>query len=389
MKGRNMATFKQYTKKDGTKLWMFKTYLGTDANGKQITTTRRNFNTKKEAQLALSRLKVQFEKGEYNKPKEDRYTFNQVFEIWKNNYELTVKESTFVKVMSQYEFHILPIFGSKYIDTISVIDIQNYANDKVNEFVNYRNLITNISRIFDYAVNIGLIDANPTKRISIPKRKISVGDNKKQNYYTKIELKQFLDLSRKQQPYYIYAFFQLLAYSGCRKGEILGLQWRSVSFKDNHINIMQTLASGKDNRLYLEQPKTKHSKRIVSLDKQTMEVLKHWKKEQRKMMFQLGYNTMNDEQLVFSNIENSFLQVSKPRKWMLQTIHKNNLKEISIHGFRHTHATLLLEAGVSPKVISERLGHSSIQITLDLYSHVTEEMEREVPDIFANAVNFD
>ena len=384
-----MATFKQYTKKDGTKLWMFKTYLGTDANGKQITTTRRNFNTKKEAQLALSRLKVQFEKGEYNKPKEDRYTFNQVFEIWKNNYELTVKESTFVKVMSQYEFHILPIFGSKYIDSISVIDIQNYANNKVNNFVNYRNLITNISRIFDYAVNIGLIDANPTKRISIPKRKISVGDNKKQNYYTKIELKQFLDLSRKQQPYYIYAFFQLLAYSGCRKGEILGLQWRSVSFKDNHINIIQTLASGKDNRLYLEQPKTKNSKRIVSLDKQTMEVLKHWKKEQRKMMFQLGYNTMNDEQLVFSNIENSFLQVSKPRKWMLQTIHKNNLKEISIHGFRHTHATLLLEAGVSPKVISERLGHSSIQITLDLYSHVTEEMEREVPDIFANAVNFD
>lgn len=384
-----MATFKQYTKKDGTKLWMFKTYLGTDANGKQITTTRRNFNTKKEAQLALSRLKVQFEKGEYNKPKEDRYTFNQVFEIWKNNYELTVKESTFVKVMSQYEFHILPIFGSKFIDDISVIEIQNYANDKVNNFVNYRNLITNISRIFDYAVNIGLIDANPTKRISIPKRKISVGDNKKQNYYTKIELKQFLDLSRKQQPYYIYAFFQLLAYSGCRKGEILGLQWRSVSFKDNHINIIQTLASGKDNRLYLEQPKTKNSKRIVSLDKQTMEVLKHWKKEQRKMMFQLGYNTMNDEQLVFSNIENSFLQVSKPRKWMLQTIHKNNLKEISIHGFRHTHATLLLEAGVSPKVISERLGHSSIQITLDLYSHVTEEMEREVPDIFANAVNFD
>ena len=384
-----MATFKQYTKKDGTKLWMFKTYLGTDANGKQITTTRRNFNTKKEAQLALSRLKVQFEKGEYNKPKEDRYTFNQVFEIWKNNYELTVKESTFVKVMSQYEFHILPIFGSKFIDDISVIDIQNYANDKVNNFVNYRNLITNISRIFDYAVNIGLIDANPTKRISIPKRKISVGDNKKQNYYTKIELKQFLDLSRKQQPYYIYAFFQLLAYSGCRKGEILGLQWRSVSFKDNHINIIQTLASGKDNRLYLEQPKTKNSKRIVSLDKQTMEVLKHWKKEQRKTMFQLGYNTMNDEQLVFSNIENSFLQVSKPRKWMLQTIHKNNLKEISIHGFRHTHATLLLEAGVSPKVISERLGHSSIQITLDLYSHVTEEMEREVPDIFANAVNFD
>lgn len=384
-----MATFKQYTKKDGTKLWMFKTYLGTDANGKQITTTRRNFNTKKEAQLALSRLKVQFEKGEYNKPKEDRYTFNQVFEIWKNNYELTVKESTFVKVMSQYGFHILPIFGSKYIDDISVIDIQNYANDKVNKFVNYRNLITNISRIFDYAINIGLIDANPTKRISIPKRKISVGDNKKQNYYTKTELKHFLDLSREQQPYYIYAFFQLLAYSGCRKGEILGLQWRSVSFKDNHINIIQTLASGKDNRLYLEQPKTKHSKRIVSLDKQTMEVLKHWKKEQRKMMFQLGYNTMNDEQLVFSNIENSFLQVSKPRKWMLQTIHKNNLKEISIHGFRHTHATLLLEAGVSPKVISERLGHSSIQITLDLYSHVTEEMEREVPDIFANAVNFD
>ncbi|WP_263853596.1 tyrosine-type recombinase/integrase [Lapidilactobacillus bayanensis] len=71
---------------------------------------------------------------------------------------------------------------------------------------------------------------------------------------------------------------------------------------------------------------------------------------------------------------------------MLQNICKNDLYEITIHGFRHTHATLLLEAGVAPKVISERLGHASIQITLNLYAHVTEKMETAVPNIFATVM---
>lgn len=382
-----MATFKQYEKKNGSKAWFFQAYLGMDPQGKQYQVTKRGFATKKEAQLTLSRLQNDFNTGNLFKSEKKEYTFQEVFDLWKVNYELTVKESTFVKAMSQYRVHTLPVFGKRLMNEISPSDIQSFANENVQKFVKYRDFITDISRIFEYAIQMDIVDSNPAKRITIPKRKESVNEKKRLNYYTKDELAQFLKLSKKQQPFYIYTFFQLLSASGCRQGELLGLEWRSVDFENNCIHITQTLARGKGKRLYLEQPKTKHSKRDISLDDQTMAVLKQWRVKQREYLLQFGHNTLNPHQLVFSNTENSFIQPPKPRAWMLQTIHKNNLREITIHGFRHTHATLLLEAGVEPKVISERLGHASIQITLDLYSHVTEKMEKEVPNVFSDIMN--
>lgn len=376
---------KQYETKQGKK-WMFKAYLGIDQlTGKRVETTRRGFNTKKEATLALSRVKLQFENGEYGKNTHDD-TFLEVFNLWKVSYELTVKESTFVKAMSQYEVHVLPVFGEMKMASITIANVQKFANEKVKKFAKYRDFVTDVARIFDYAITLGIVTDNPAKRITVPKKKVDVQQEKKLNYYSKEELRTFLECSKKQQPFYVYTFFQLLSASGCRQGELLGLEWRSVDFKENCIHITQTLARGKNRRLYLEQPKTKYSKRSISLDSSTMNILKQWRKEQRELMLQLGHNTMNPEQLVFSNIDNSFLQLSKPRKWMLKNMEKNNLRVITIHGFRHTHATLLLEAGVEPKTISERLGHSSIQITLDLYSHVTEQMEKKVPDIFAKVM---
>ncbi|GAA3020505.1 site-specific integrase [Tetragenococcus solitarius] len=384
-----MATFKQYEKKNGTKAWQFRAYLGKNPKtGKDTLTTRQGFKTKKEAQLALSRLQVQYEKGEYNRPEKDSKTFQEVFDLWKVNYKHTVKESTYVKAISQYRVHTLPVFGKKKIDEITVTEVQKFANENVNKFVKYRDFITDISRIFEFAIRLGIVESNPTQRITIPKRKESVYKEKRLNYYTKEELAKFLACSKEQQPYYIYTFFQLLSASGCRQGELLGLEWSSVDFEEECIHIVQTLARGENRRLYLEQPKTKHSKRDISLDDETMAVLKKWKMQQKEYLFQFGIKPNEEHQLVFSNIENSFIQLSKPRTWLLQNVKKNNLREITIHGLRHTHATLLLEAGLQPKTVSERLGHTSTQITNDLYGHVTKKMEKEVPKVFQNLMNF-
>lgn len=378
-----MATIKQYDTKKG-KFWYYKAYLGIDpTTGKQVATTKRGFKTKKEAQLALSRLQVDYEKNGLNKPAASQ-TFQEIFDLWKENYKLTVKESTYCKAISQYEVHTLPVFGKKKIDEITVTDIQKFANDKVKTKKKYRDFITDVSRIFEYAIQLGIINDNPTKRIIVPKRKQEVIEERPKNYYTKEELQIFLTCCKEQEPPKIYAFFQLLSASGCRQGELLGLEWRFVDFKEECIYINQTLARGENRRLYIEQPKTKHSKRTVSLDHETMQVLRMWKKEQAASYLQLGINTNKTNQLVFPNVENSFLQLSKPRTWMLRIMKNNDLRVITIHGFRHTHATLLLEAGVPAKTISERLGHTNIQITLDLYSHVTERMDKKVPGVFAS-----
>jgi integrase len=389
-----MTVIKQYELKNGTKKWMFKTYLGVNPKtGGDVNTTRRGFDTKKEAQLTVTRLKASFDDGTYFKDEpsdgDEIKTFKDVFDLWKVNYELTVKESTYCKAISQYEVHTLPVFGDKRMDEISIADIQRFANANVKKFVKYRDFVTDVSRIFEYAINLGIIKDNPAIHAIIPKRKESLDKPKRQNYYTKNELKQFLELTKAQQTQKAYTFMKLSSASGCRQGELLGLEWQHVDFESNSISIVQTLAMGKGRRLYLEQPKTKHSKRTISIDPETMVVLKRWKVQQSKDMLKLGYSTLNKHQLVFSNDHNEFLHLTVPRKWLMKTITNNGLRVITIHGLRHTHATLLLEAGVSPKIISERLGHASIQITLDLYSHVTDKMEKTASEVFAKAMDSD
>lgn len=124
-----MATIKKYTKKDGSTAYMFKAYLGTDpVTGKRINKTKQGlktkqgFKTKKAAQLALSRLQTEIENSGFRQV--ERMTFQQVYDLWVVNYELTDKESTFVKQTEQYRLHILPLFGPRMMDKISPAVVQ-------------------------------------------------------------------------------------------------------------------------------------------------------------------------------------------------------------------------------------------------------------------------
>ncbi|MEG0372794.1 MAG: site-specific integrase [Enterococcus sp.] len=203
----------------------------------------------------------------------------------------------------------------------------------------------------------------------------------KKNYFTKDELTKFLKALDDNDNLKQSAFLRILAMSGCRRGEILGLEWRSVNFEDNYISITQTLARGKNRRLYLELPKTKSSKREIPLDPKTMDMLKQWRLQQRKDLLMFGHNSIGKHQLVFSSMEtNSFIELATPRKWLHTILKRNNLRIITLHGLRHTAATMMLESGLTLKDVSDRLGHSSIEITSDLYIHVTEKRKRENVD---------
>lgn len=378
-----MATFKQYTKKDGTKAWQFQAYLGVDeVTGKEVRTTRRGFKSKKEAHITLNKLLIDFEQNGLNKQK--NLTFQQVYDLWVVNYEHTVKESTFVKTTEQYRNHILPTFGELKIEKISIAYAQKFANAKSKDFVHFREFISNASRIYDYAITLGYASDNPFKKITIPKRKESIDDEATVNFFTKQELEEFLSVVNKKDNQKMIAFFRTLAFSGMRVGELIALTWEDVNFKDKTIRISKTLARGKNNRLYVEQPKTKNSKRTIPMDQKTLDILKHWRSVQRKEFLISGYNTLKPNQLLFSNERNTFMQLSKPRKWMESIIKQNNLKRITIHGLRHTHASLLLEAESTIKDVQERLGHASIQITMDLYIHITEERKEKTALQFAN-----
>lgn len=383
-----MAKFKEYQLKNGEKKWLFKTYLGTDIDGKTIQTTRRGFKNITEAKEAELQLQLEVKKNIAEK-KESKLnnliTFDDVYKKWFKQYKNTVKESTWYKTERMFNNHILKDFGHMYVSDITL----DYAQEVLNKWFDktkskYKRFLNYTNNVMDYAIKLQYLNTNPLKNLTIPKVIKTIEDNEKElNYYTKEELLSFFETLRLIGNQKAYTFFYLLAFSGLRKGEALALYWEDIDFKEGILKISKTLTRIANSKLVLGTPKSRESHRTISLDKSTIDVLKKWKKEQKKEVV----NLKDKKQLVFSNINNSLLSDAKPRKWLMQvqTINKN-LKYITVHGFRHTHCSLLFESGATIKQVQKRLGHADVQTTLNIYAHISKKVEKETSKKFADFI---
>ena len=378
----------KYKKKDGKTYYKIQAYLGMNAEtGKEINVTRQGFASKKDAEMAISRLKVEFEERGYQKATYN--TFQELYELWFDSaYKNTVKESTYVKTIELFENHILPAFGSRKLDKISVTYCQATVNKWCEGFTNFRVMKNYAARVLDYAITLGLLRDNPMKKITMPKRKLLIDEEKGENFYTKEELQQFLSCVKSDGLNRWYTLFRLLAFSGMRKGEALGLEWKDIDFKSSKVTISKTLARGENNTLIIQTPKTRSGMRTIALDENTLAILKEWRREQAKDFLKLGINTMKPSQPIFTTYQNEYIQLVTVTNRMKRIIQKHDLKVITTHGLRHTHCSLLFEAGVSIQEVKERLGHSDIQTTMNIYAHVTEKAREESAEKFASHVGF-
>lgn len=383
-----MATIKKYTKKDGSTAWMFNAYLGTDPmTGKQKRTTRRGFSSLKEAKLTLARLEIDIEKNGFKRNKID--TFDIVYQLWFDSaYKETVRESTSVKTKELFENHILPVFGSHKVDKITVKFCQTTVNEWCTRLSKYGTLKNYVSKVLDYALNLEMIEFNPMKRIAMPRRKENFNQTKLENFYTKEELQLFLECAKKELYQKWYTFFRLLAFSGMRKGEALGLLWKDIDFKKNTVSISKALSRGENNSLIIQPPKTKSSMRTLLLDDMTMNILKEWKLQQAIDYLKLGFNTNHANQPLFTTKNNEYIQHTDTTNQINKVIKAYDLKKITTHGIRHTSCVLLFEAGASIKEVQDRLGHSDIQTTMNIYAHVTKQAKEETVNKFASYMNF-
>ena len=370
---------------------MFQAYLGTDPNtGRRIRVTRQGFNTKKEASLAISRLKVDADEGTFIKASND--TFQAVYDLWLEQYRNTVKESTLQKTMELFNNHILPAFGNMKMDKITV----SFCQKKINEWFKFHskyNVMKNYtSAVLKFAIRMDLIKNNPMDKITVPRKMAAVGQDDNLKYFNKDELQQFFscckeDAARSNNLLWL-TLFRLLAFSGMRKGEALALTWKDLDFQNETVSVNKTVARGLGNRLLIQTPKTATSKRTIVLDTVTLSMLNTWRKRQATDFLKLGYNTMNEEQLIFPNTKNELMIPTKPDQKLDRIIQKNGLTRITVHGFRHTHCSLLFEAGASIKEVQDRLGHADIQTTMNIYAHVTEKAKEKTAEKFAKYVNF-
>lgn len=381
-----MATIKSYKSKGKTK-YMFKVYLGTDPlTGKRIDTTRRGFSSAREAKQALTQLKAEFDAGKFKTRTQDM-TLGELFEKWWAVYEPSVKISTSNNRYLAYSKHFKKYDDLK-LSKLNTLWAQDVVNELAREFKSYKALLSVLRLIINYGIRLELIEKDPFALVVYPKplEKSTKVHSIENNFYSKDELKLFLDRAKKLPNPVYYPFFRLLAYSGIRAGEISALNWSDIDFNEHTLSVTKTVSRGlRKNSNFITKPKTKKSNRTIFIDDETLQVLKTWKTTQAKMLLAKGINALSDSQLIFPKRNNQIAGTTSANSRLRVLYNQNpDLRRISIHGFRHTHATLLLEAGLNIKDVQERLGHKNVQITLDIYSHVTQQKKQKTAEKFAN-----
>lgn len=378
-----MATITKYTTRKGT-FFKVQGYLGTDPmTGKRVNMEKRGFETKKEAQLYFNTALQEFNDNSYSKKVKD-FTYKEVYDEWLEMYKNTVKESTLHKTMVVFRDHILPKFGKCKINMIEAKTLQKQAFEWNKKYKNFKKMINYTFAVFSYALKMGYINSNPKDKFTMPKKKQELKDDA-WKYYTREEVHVLFDYLEKENSLEWVVFFRLLAFTGIRKGECLALTWNDIDFIKNTLTINKTISVGLQNKQIIQDPKSFNSYRTVTLDEITIQMLKKWRTEQASMLLKFGHNSMNKNQLLFSTAsKNSMYTLSKPRTILKKVCDKYDFKFIPIHGFRHTHTSLLFESGITMEVVKDRLGHSDIQTTVNIYTHVTQKNKDKTATQFAN-----
>jgi integrase len=233
-----------------------------------------------------------------------------------------------------------------------------------------------LSQALDYAVKMHLVYVNVAKHAEMPKLRTG-----KPDVWSADELRRFLVEADKDAH---APLWRLLVGEGMRRGEALGLRWQDVNWQRGTAHIVQTIAPDKSDRgkaVILERTKTAAGSRSVRLTADTLTALKAHKKRQAEQ--QLAAADWRDHDLIVCTSLGTPVNPGNVSRSFSAILKRAGLRRIRVHDLRHTHATLLLLAGIPAKIVSERLGHASISITLDTYSHVLPDMQDEAADAFS------
>lgn len=227
--------------------------------------------------------------------------------------------------------------------------------------------------VFDGKLAVNHARNNPSA-INAPTGSDILEQQEELKTWTAQELESFLKWNRSTQDD-LYAMWHLFAWSGMRRGEGVALKWQDINFQNNTVSIRRSSDSAL-RKTVKNSTKTKRSKRSIVLDAETMSVLKAHK----AMRGQLGFQFVQGDAFVFGNLDGTVRNPGDVGERFSRTVKKaqiaiSALSDLTLKGLRHTHATLMLESGIHAKIVQERLGHSNITTTLNIYSHVTPTMQ--------------
>jgi integrase len=305
-----------------------------------------------------------------------------------------------------FALHVNPAIGAVRLDKVTPTRLAKLYADLQRPDPSRRRAASGLSRNTVHKVHVALsamfeaarwdhlIGFNPArqrKSVKAPTARAIKSDQAEMVAWTGAQLCAFLTWNRDTLNDDVHALWWLIAHTGLRRSEVLALRWSDVDLDRQRIKVRRALDTGLSAARRAEVKGTKSGRaRVVDIDAETVKVLKQWKSERGSLSLEFA----RADAYVFGTLDGSPRNPMSVSEMFTRRVAKASkalgadaLPVITLHGLRHTHATVLLEAGENPKVVQERLGHTTITTTMDTYSHVTPTMQRSAVDRFTAAVN--
>lgn len=378
-------------KQDGSTVYRANVYLGVDVvTGKKVT-TKVTARTKKELKTKTQQAQFDFKANGSTRYKEVAIeTYEELAISWWDNYKNTVKANTRKTQKGLLNTHVLPLFGEFKLDKLTTPLIQSTMNKLANStntgevgaYLHYGKIHTLNKRILQYGVILQVIPTNPANNVVLP-RNTQKDKKAKVKHFNNGELKQFLTYldsldNSKYKTYYDITLYKFLLATGCRINEALALSWSDIDLDNSVVHITKTLNC----EMELNSPKSKAGYRDIDIDQQTTTTLKRYQRKQTQEAWKLG----RTETMVFSDFIKAYPSYKAVSGRLKSHFKKAGVTNIGFHGFRHTHASLLLNSGIPYKELQHRLGHSTLSMTMDTYSHLSKENAKKATSFYEQAL---
>ena len=369
---------------------------GYDTKGRQViqsmTWKPEPTMTPRQVEKELNRQAVMFEEQCLKGYQSKAIKFEEFAEQWFEEYAKPNLRNTTYERMLQLRGRVYAAIGHLRMDKITPRQIQAFVNtlskDGANERTGkplapktIRHNLSLISDVFSYAVKVGVAADNPCSKVTLPK-----DTPKEKKIYTREEVERFLTLLN-SEPLKYRVFFNLLIYSGFRRGEMLGLEWKDIDFENEIISVRRTSNYTAKKGIYTDTTKTRKSQRSLKFPKEIMDMLKEYKEEQDAEALRLG-DKWHETDRLFVKWDGRPMQNGTPYFWLGEFCEKHDLPFYGIHSYRHLFASLLVNQGVDIVTVSGALGHSVVSTTSNVYCHMLQEARAKVSEAVSNALDF-
>ena len=376
--------------------YVIRVSCGYDTDGRQVyqsmTWRPEKEMTAKQIEKELSRQVVLFEEKCKMGYQSKAVKFETFAEEWFEEYAKPNLRNTTYERLLQLRKRVYEELGYLRMDKITARQIQLFVNglskDGANEKTGkplapktIRHYLSLISDIFSYAVKMGVASDNPCSRVTVPKI-----EQKEKKIYTVEEVTKFLT-ELENEPLKYKVFFNIAVFSGFRRGEILGLEWKDVDFENDVISVRRTSCYTAQKGIYTDTTKTRKSQRSMKFPKKIMALLADYRQEQIEEARRIGSKWIDTDRL-FVKWNGEPMNNQTPYGWLKEFCEKNDLPFYGLHSFRHLFASLLVNQGVDIVTVSGALGHSTVSTTSNIYCHMIENSQERASEAIANALNF-